>query len=245
MTEKIDIIRVFIGYDKKLPVLFNVAQHSIIRHCTMPVSITPIHTGHLAKVFNRDRIAIQSTDFSFSRFLTPYICNYEGWALFMDNDVIARGDLSEIWNLRNERDAILCVKHDHQPISAIKFLGETQTQYPKKNWSSVMLMNCAKCTALTPEYVNVASGLELHQFKWLDSDASIGELPMQWNFLADYYRHDESAKIVHYTEGGPYFKATRDVDFADDWFDNFRDAGGCVDSDYAVLAAEASKRGKS
>ena len=31
-----------------------------------------------------------------------------------------------------------------------------------------MLMNCRKCTTLTPDYVNKASGLELHQFKWLE-----------------------------------------------------------------------------
>ena len=241
MTSHADVIRIFIGYDQKLPVLFNVAQHSIIRHCTMPVAITPIHMRHLT-MFNRERTAIQSTEFSFSRFLTPYLCNFEGWALFMDNDVIARGDLSEVWNLRNDDYAVMCVKHDHQPTSAVKFLGEKQTPYPKKNWSSVMLMNCKKCTALTPDYVNSASGLELHQFKWLKSEDEIGDLPLQWNFLADYYQHDESAKLIHYTEGGPYFEATRNVDFADEWFENFRSAASCVDSDYAALTAEALKR---
>lgn len=236
-----NLIRVFIGYDSRLPVLFNVAQHSIIRHCSKPLAITPIALSHLGHVFNRERLAIQSTEFSFSRFLTPYLCGYEGWAIFMDNDVVARADLAELWALRDDRYAVQCVKHDHQPKSKVKFLGEAQTSYNKKNWSSVMLMNCGKCKALTPDYVNSASGLELHQFKWLESDALIGEIPMQWNFLVDYYAHDESAKLVHYTEGGPYFAKTRDVDFAGDWYDNFRDSASNADSDYMALA-EASKR---
>ncbi len=244
MSMDANMIRVFIGYDSRLPVLYNVAQHSIIRHCSMPVAITPIKSDHLTGTFNRERVQLQSTEFSFTRFLTPYLCNFEGWALFMDNDVIARTDLAGLWALRDERYAVQCVKHDHQPVNTVKFLGEKQTAYPKKNWSSVMLMNCAKCKTLTPEYVNTASGLELHQFKWLESDDLIGALPMHWNFLADYYKHDESAKIVHYTEGGPYYAATRHVDFADDWFENFRDSAGCVDSDYAQLAAEAAESAK-
>jgi hypothetical protein len=234
-----DVIRIFIGYDSRLPVLFNVAQHSIVRYASRPVAITPIKLAHLGHVFNRERLAIQSTEFSFSRFLTPYLCGYQGWAIFMDNDIVARDDIAKLWALRDDRYAVMCVKHDHQPTSTVKFLGETQTQYNKKNWSSVMLMNTAKCRALTPDYVNTASGLELHQFKWLGDDGLIGEIPMQWNFLVEYYKHDESAKMVHYTEGGPYYAATRHVDFAETWFDNFRDAASCTDSDFATLSQAA------
>lgn len=236
-----EVIRVFIGYDTRLPVLFNVAQHSIIRHSSRPVAITPIALPHLRHVFNREKLAIQSTEFSFSRFLAPYLCGYEGWALFIDNDVIIRSDIAELWNLRDERFAVQCVKHDHQPKNKVKFLGEAQTAYNKKNWSSVMLMNCGKCRSLTPEYVNTATGLELHQFKWLESDSLIGELPLQWNFLVDFYKHDETAKLVHYTEGGPYFAGYRNVDFAPDWYDNYRDAASCTDSDYLALT-DASRR---
>jgi hypothetical protein len=234
-----DVIRIFIGYDSRLPVLYNVAQHSIVRYASRPVAITPIKLAHLGHIFTRERLAIQSTEFSFSRFLTPYLCGYQGWAIFMDNDIVARDDIAKLWALRDDRYAVMCVKHDHQPTSTVKFLGEQQTAYNKKNWSSVMLMNTAKCKALTPEFVNTASGLELHQFKWLGDDGLIGEIPMQWNFLVEYYKHDESAKMVHYTEGGPYYAATRHVDFAETWFDNFRDAASCVDSDFATLSQAA------
>jgi lipopolysaccharide biosynthesis glycosyltransferase len=241
MNSKNDIIHVFIGYDSRQTVLFNIAQHSIIRHCSRPVTITPIKLSHLIGTFERERLAIQSTEFSFSRFLTPYLRNYEGWALFMDCDVIARSDLAELWALRDDRYAVQCVKHDHQPTGTVKFLGEQQTSYPKKNWSSVMLMNCGKCTALTPNYVNTASGLELHQFKWLESEELIGELPRHWNFLVDYYKHDETAKLLHYTEGGPYYADFRNVDFAGDWFENYRDANSSGDSTYLDLAEAATK----
>jgi lipopolysaccharide biosynthesis glycosyltransferase len=241
MSNLDDVIRVFIGYDSRLAVCYNIAQHSLIRYSSRPLAITPIKLTHLTHLFNRPKLNVQSTEFSFSRFLTPYLAGYQGWAIFMDNDIVARDDIAMLWALRDDRYAVMCVKHDHQPTSTVKFLGEAQTQYDKKNWTSVMLMNTAKCKALTPEYVNTASGLELHQFKWLGDDSLIGEIPMQWNFLAEYYKHDDSAKMIHYTEGGPYYAATRQVDFAEVWFDNFRDGASCLDSDYATLTREAQR----
>jgi len=81
-----------------------------------------------------------------------------------------------------------------------------------------MLMNCAACKALTPEYVNRASGLELHQFKWLAGDHLIGELPRAWNHLVGYDPPRRDASLVHYTIGGPYFDAYRDCEYAREWF---------------------------
>ncbi len=238
-----DPIRVFMGYDSRQAVLYNVAQHSIIRHCSRPVAITPIKLDQLRDVFDRPPASLQSTEFSFSRFLTPYLSNYRGWALFMDCDILVRADLAELWALRDDRYAVRCVKHDHQPASTEKFLGKQQTRYEKKNWSSVMLMNCAKCATLTPEYVSTASGLDLHQFKWLACEDLIGELPREWNFLVEYYAHDANAKLLHFTEGGPYYEATRGVDFAEKWWRDFVIANNCGDSDVAVLA-EAARRAR-
>jgi hypothetical protein len=192
-------------------------------------------------VFSRVRDAKQSTEFSFSRFLVPFLQGFSGWALFMDCDVVVLDDISKLWALRDNRYAVMCVKHDHQPANTVKFLGEPQTTYPKKNWSSLMLLNCDQCTALTPDYVNNATGLELHQFKWLNSESLIGELPRIWNFLADYYKHDAEAKLVHYTDGGPYYKESRTVDYAADWFAMYEDANQCADSDVYELT-DYSKR---
>jgi lipopolysaccharide biosynthesis glycosyltransferase len=173
--------------------------------------------SQLGGLFDRPRNSLQSTEFSFSRFLVPRLAGFEGWALFMDCDMLMRVDLTELWKLRDERYAVQVVKHEHVPLEEVKFLGHTQTKYQKKNWSSVMLMNCAKCHALTPEYVNRASGLELHQFKWLGDDALIGALPARWNHLVGYDAPDPAAALAHFTIGGPWFKEFAHCEFADEW----------------------------
>src|SRR6185503_17813923 len=155
----------------------------------------------LASVFRRESNPLQSTQFSFSRFLVPFLCGYEGWALFTDCDMLVLDDIAKLWALRDERYAVQVVKHVHVPKEDVKFLGAVQTRYEKKNWSSVMLMNCAKCTALTPDYVNNASGLELHQFKWLAGDHLIGELPPRWNHLVGFDPPRPDAGLVHFTTG--------------------------------------------
>jgi hypothetical protein len=137
----------------------------------------------------------------------------------MDSDMLARDDIARLWRLRDERYAVQVVSTCHVPKEEVKFLGKAQTKYEKKNWSSVMLLNCARCGALTPEYVNNASGLELHQFKWIGGDHLIGELPHGWNHLVDYDPYDPAASLVHFTAGGPYFEEYRDCDYAQDWLD--------------------------
>jgi lipopolysaccharide biosynthesis glycosyltransferase len=211
------MIRVFIGYDTREAVAFSVLSHSIHARASKPVSITPVMLTELDGVFGRERNALQSTEFSFSRFLTPYLCGYEGWALFTDCDMLMLDDVAKLWTLRDDRFALQVVKHVHVPKEDTKFLGAVQTKYEKKNWSSVMLMNCAKCNALTPEYVNKASGLELHQFKWLASDGLIGELPARWNHLVGYDAPKPDPGLVHFTIGGPYFEAYANCEYADEW----------------------------
>jgi hypothetical protein len=170
------MIRVFIGYDDREAAAFGVLAHSIHARASEPVAVAPVRLSELRSVYRRERNPLQSTDFSFSRFLTPWLCDYQGWAVFMDCDMLVLDDIAKLWRLRDERYAVQVVKHVHVPKEEVKFLGAVQTKYEKKNWSSVMLMNCAKCRALTPDYVNQASGLELHQFKWLAGDHLIGRV---------------------------------------------------------------------
>ena len=212
------MIRVFVGYDAREAAAFSVLSHSINVRASSPVAIAPVMLEQLGGAYRRARNPLQSTDFSFSRFLTPWLCDFEGWAVFMDCDMLMREDISRLWELRDERFAVQVVKHVHVPKEDVKFLGAVQTKYEKKNWSSVMLMNCAKCSRLTPDYVNTASGLELHQFKWLGSDAEIGELPSSWNHLVGYDAPRRDASLVHYTIGGPYFEGYGDCEYAREWF---------------------------
>lgn len=215
------MINVFIGYDPREAVAFSVLAYSIQARASEPVAIAPLMLTQLRDIFSRERHALQSTDFSFSRFLTPYLSGYAGWSIFMDCDMLMLEDIVELWRLRDERYSVMVVKHDHVPKETQKFLGEPQTKYEKKNWSSVMLFNNAKCRALTPDYVNAASGLELHQFNWLESDALIGALPDRWNHLVGYNPPRPDAALVHYTLGGPYFEEYRDCEYAGQWRTEF------------------------
>lgn len=215
------MIRVFIGFDPRETVAFHVLSQSIHDRASEPVSITPIMLSQLDGLMTRERNPLQSTDFSFSRFLTPYLCDFEGWAVFMDCDMLVLDDIAKLWALRDDAYAVQVVKHDHVPEEEVKFLGAPQTKYEKKNWSSVMLFNCAKCQTLTPDYVNTASGLQLHRFQWLDSDDLIGEFPHRWNHLVAYDKTVPSGDVsnLHYTIGGPYFEEFKTTDYADEWFD--------------------------
>ena len=167
-----NIIPIFIGYDYRERVGTNILIDSLYQNSTLPLSITPLVTSQLEKqkIFYRKRDPKQSTEFSFTRFLVPYLMNYEGWAIFMDCDMLCRGDIKDLWNLRDENFSFMCVKHNHKSTKHKKFQGEIQTNYPRKNWSSMMLFNCKKCQKLDINYVNNASGLDLHRFNWLKDD---------------------------------------------------------------------------
>ena len=212
------MINVFIGYDPREAVAFHVLNHSIQARASGPVCVSPLMLSQLRAVLTRERHPLQSTDFSFSRFLAPHLSGYSGWSVFMDCDMLMLDDIAKLWALQDDRYAVMVVKHEHVPRETKKFLGEPQSKYEKKNWSSVMLFNNARCRALTQEYVNGASGLELHQFKWLEDDALIGALPSRWNHLVGYDAPRRDAALVHYTLGGPYFAEYAQCEYAREWF---------------------------
>ena len=221
MTQPIPI---FVGVDPRERAATNVLVDSLVQHSNTPLAITPLITPQLEAqgLYWRPRDPKQSTAFSFSRFLVPYLMGYQGWAIFMDCDMLSRSDIAELWALRDEQFAVQCVQHEHVPGETVKFLGETQSAYPKKNWSSLMLLNCNRCTALTPHYVNNATGLELHRFHWLNGDHEIGAIPEGWNHLVAVQdpAKAEDAPLLHWTLGGPWFKAQRTIggELAAEWF---------------------------
>jgi len=212
------MINVYIGFDPRETVAYSVLAHSIQARASQPVAVVPLMLSQLRSVLTRPRHPLQSTDFSFSRFLTPCLSGYTGWSVFMDCDMLMLDDIAKLWTLRDDRYAVMVVKHDHVPRETRKFLGEPQSKYEKKNWSSVMLFNNAKCRALTTEYVNTATGLDLHQFKWLGDDHLIGALPDRWNHLVGYNPLRPDAALVHYTLGGPYFDAYKSCEYSAEWY---------------------------
>lgn len=199
-------IRVFVGYDSREPAAYAVCCHSILTRASVPVSLAPICQEALraSGLYWRDRGSTESTEFSLTRFLVPALCGFEGDALFVDCDFLFQADIADLFaNLTTEPEpAVFVCQHDYVPRDAQKFLGQAQTSYPRKNWSSLMLFRTARCRALTPEFVNAASGLELHRFLWTTDP--IGRLPLDWNWLVGEYTSRPDARALHFTLGGPF-----------------------------------------
>lgn len=209
------MIRIFIGYDSREAIAYHTCVNSLIRQSSEPLEITPLALNNIAGY--EELHTDGSNQFIYSRFLVPYLLHYNGSAIFMDGDMVVRGDIAELWKQRDLTKAVQCVKHDYTPKNTEKYLGAKNEAYPRKNWSSVMIFNCAnfKTRRLTPEYVQSATGKMLHRFEWLD-DEDIGELPIEWNWL-DEYGANPDAKLIHYTNGTPCFHDFAVGPHADEW----------------------------
>lgn len=212
-------IRLFVGYDPEEALASSVFIHSAERRSSLPITATKLISRQLSPWFQRPREAQQSTEFKYTRFLVPWLCGFEGWALFVDGDMICRADLAELWAQRDARHVVQVVQRSSHGLTpdGRKFLGREQVAYERKNWSSVMLFNCAQCRRLDPDYVAAAGRLELHQFRWLTFDEDLGALPAEWNHLVGVDAPRPDAKIVHYTLGMPWFKGLRECEYAAEW----------------------------
>jgi lipopolysaccharide biosynthesis glycosyltransferase len=223
-------IPIIVGYDQKEAVAYHVFCQSVLEKATQPVSFTPLAKNTLKKYCEIHKDG--SNEFIYSRFLTPYLHNYSGWAIYADGDMVCLDDISKLWNLRekNKEKAVVVVQHDYKTKASIKYLGNKNENYPRKNWSSLVLWNCehSKNKLLTPEFIQESSGAFLHRFSWLD-DSDIGELTIEWNWLALEYPDNMEAKIIHYTLGTPCFKDYSKGAMSDIWFEAFRRASNGIE----------------
>jgi lipopolysaccharide biosynthesis glycosyltransferase len=216
-------MKVFIGYDTREDIAYQVCKHSILSR-RPDVEINPLIQKELRDIglYSRPIDKLSSTEFTFTRFLVPELCNFKGWALFMDCDMILQTDISELFKLADDRYAVMCVQHEYNPKEETKMDGCQQTQYPRKNWSSLMLINCEHPSNqnLTKELINNSQidGKFLHRFSWL-KDEDIGELQPEWNWLVGWYKEPQDGipKILHYTEGGPWFEKYRHCEYHQEW----------------------------
>lgn len=206
------MLRIFIGWDSRFPEPAEVLAHSLRKHATIPLIIRYLKLDELRLARPHDPLA--STEFTYSRFLVPSLCNFRGKALFLDNDMLCFGDVRELAELPMDDLALRVVKHEYAPVNAVKMYGCPQTSYPRKNWSSMMLMNCDRLRVWSRDAVETRSGAYLHRFEDIPDEA-IGELPKTWNTL-DWM--DASTKLIHYTNGGPWFEGYRDHPHAEVWF---------------------------
>ena len=233
-------LKIYIGYDPKEAVTWHVLAHSILARASGPIQICPISLSTLKGIFSRERDAKQSTDFTYARFLTPYLAG-PGISIFMDSDMLCLCDIWELWQYANENpySDVLVVKHDYSPQDRKKFLGNEQTTYPCKNWSSLMVFNGHRqaIRRLTPDYVNTASAMDLHQFKWA---LDVGEIPVDYNHLVGEYLPNPHAKIVHYTLGAPCFREYQTCEFAYEWFKELGRMTYCADPHEGTYNADLS-----
>ena len=217
--------KVFVGYDPREDIAYQVCKHSIARR-NKEVLVRPLVQKELREAgwYTRPVDPLSSTEFTFTRFLIPELCDYKGWALFMDCDMILLTDIQELFDQADEKYAVMCVHHDYTPREGLKMDGQKQSIYPRKNWSSVMLFNCGHPSnkQINSSVVNDTNitGKYLHRFSWL-KDSEIGELSHEWNWLTDWYKEPEDGKpkLLHYTEGGPWFKDKTNCEYAKEWLD--------------------------
>ena len=209
-----------VGFDQREAVAYHTFAQSIIEKTSLPVSFIPLAINSLKGY--KETHADRSNDFIYSRFLTPYLKNFNGWAIFADGDMVCQTDMKELWSLRDESKAVLVVKHDYKTKAQQKYLGNKNENYPRKNWSSLILWNCShpKHKILTPDFITKQTGKYLHRFSWLDDD-DIGILPIEWNWLAIEYAKNLQAKLIHYTLGTPCFRDYANSDMSEIWHQTY------------------------
>ena len=214
-------MKVFVGYDTREDIAYQVCKHSILAR-QPEATVIPLKQQELRDSgwYWRDEDKLASTEFTFTRFLIPELANFKGWAVFMDCDMILTTDIKELFDQADDKYAVMCVQHDYTPKEGVKMDGQKQTIYPRKNWSSVMLFNCGHPSnaRLTQDLVNEKeiNGAYLHRFSWLE-DSEVGELDHTWNYLVGVYDDIETPKLIHYTEGGPWFENYRHCQYNQLW----------------------------
>ena len=214
---------IYVGWDSREDIAYQVCEHSILNR-SKSTEVIPLKQKDLrdSGIYTRDVDKLASTEFTFTRFLIPFLNNYDGWAIFCDCDMVFLVDADEIFKQADDKYAVMCAQHDYTPPEGSKMDGQLQLQYPRKNWSSMVLFNCGHPSnkKLTKELVNdpTTTGKYLHRFSWLHDD-EVGELSHEYNWLVGWYKEpkDGTPKVLHYTEGGPWFDNMRNCEYSDVW----------------------------
>jgi hypothetical protein len=191
------MLKIFIGYDHRQPIAYNVLQQSIARRSSKPVSITPLIYNQLP--ISHRRLEQGLTPFTFTRFFVPWLCNFQGLAVFMDIDMLVQDDIAKLFDLANSKYAVQVIKNEK-----------------RFEWASLMLFNCEKCTNLTPHYINNLDNKGLHRIEWANEE-EIGDLPAAWNHLVGYDKPRTDASLVHFTQGLPCYQETITSEYAKEW----------------------------
>ena len=209
-------IPVFVGYDPREAIAYHVCANSIIRNASAPVAIIPVALNLFTDY--KETHGDNSNHFVYTRFLVPYLMDFRGRAIFIDGDMVVRGDVIELYESLQTAHDVAVVKHDYKTRMPVKYMGAPNEDYPRKNWSSVIVWDCQSYPnrRLTPDFVQKQPGSFLHRFAWIDDDR-IQALPPEWNWLPDELGENTQAKLLHYTLGTPCFREFADTTQAAEW----------------------------
>jgi len=209
-------IPVFVGYDPREAIAYHVCANSIIRNASAPVAIIPVALNLFTDY--KETHGDNSNHFVYTRFLVPYLMDFKGRAIFIDGDMVVRGDIIELYESLKTAHDVAVVKHDYKTRMPVKYMGAPNEDYPRKNWSSVIVWDCQSYPnrRLTPDFVQKQPGSFLHRFSWIDDDR-IQALPPEWNWLPDELGENTEAKLLHYTLGTPCFHEFADTTQAAEW----------------------------
>ena len=210
------MITLYVGYDDRESVAYHTFCESVIKNSSKEISFVPLSLKAMSYYTESHKDG--SNDFIYTRFLVPYLNKYLGWAIFSDGDMICKGDIAKLMELADDSKAVMVVKHDYKTKHQIKYLGNKNENYPRKNWSSLILWNCSHKSnkVLTPDLISQSPGSFLHRFSWLQDD-EIGDLPKEWNWLAIEYPQNSDAELIHYTLGTPCFSDYRHCEMSEEW----------------------------
>jgi len=215
-------LNLYIGYDTKEKIASDVCEYSVKKNSSINLTVDLLIKKNLEekKLLYRKDDKLSSTEFTFSRFLVPFLNEYKGWAIFCDCDFLWTGDIKRLLDKKDEKYAVMCVQHDYNPKSEIKMDGRQQLMYPRKNWSSMVLWNCSHPAnkKIDINMVNNETGKFLHRFGWLE-DKLIGNLDYKWNWLVGWYAETSNNKpeAIHFTEGGPWFENYKNCEYSKIW----------------------------
>ena len=213
---KSKLINIFVGFDQKESIAYHAFVQSLIDSSSIPLSITPLAENNL-NIYNEKHLD-GTNKFTYSRFLVPYLMNFKGWAIYFDGDMVCLSDVKDLIRNFDTNKAVNVIKHDYKTKNSVKYFGQKNENYPRKNWSSVIIWNCEhhKNKVLTPDFIESMNGAFLHRFKWLDN-VEIGELDKKWNWLAVEYPEIKDANLIHYTLGTPCFEEYKNTSMANYW----------------------------
>ena len=211
-----DIIDIVVGFDEREAIAYHTFTQSVIQNSSLPTRFLPLNLSSLSSYTENHKDG--SNDFIYSRFLVPYLMNFKGWAIYADGDMVCLEDIKKLWDLRSDKYAVQVAKHNYKTKIKQKYFGNKNEDYPRKNWSSLILWNCNHPShkILTPEFIKKQTGAFLHRFSWI-KDTDIGELDKEWNWLALEYEEKKDINLIHYTIGTPCFKEYSNTSLSSFW----------------------------